>query len=157
MKIDIVLDFVKAINSADVLRLSDLMTDDHIFIDSQDNRMTGKDNLKEAWSSYFNLFPDYKIEINEIFEKDSLISMVGYAGGTYKNLKDKDNSNYWRVPAAWTAIIEGNHVKQWQVYAFLLLQNPSGHRRQLSQEHSHELCGQQPHKFFCPTSRVSRR
>jgi hypothetical protein len=117
MKTDVVLDFAKAINSADIPGLLDLMSDDHIFIDSQDHRMTGKANLKEAWSGYFNLFPDYKIEIKEIFEKDSLICMVGYAGGTYRNLKNKNNSNYWRVPAAWTAIIQGDHVKQWQVYA----------------------------------------
>jgi ketosteroid isomerase-like protein len=117
MKKDVVMDFVEAINTADVVRLSNLMTGDHLFIDSQDHRMTGKENLKEAWTGYFNLFPDYKIEINEIFEKESLICMTGYASGTYKNLKNKDNTNYWRVPAAWTAIIEENHVKQWQVYA----------------------------------------
>jgi ketosteroid isomerase-like protein len=117
MKTDFVPDFVEAINTADVSRMLDLMTDDHLFIDSQDNRMTGKENLKDAWTGYFNLFPDYKIEINEIFEKESLICMIGYASGTYKNLKNKDNTNYWRIPAAWTAIIEENHVKQWQVYA----------------------------------------
>ena len=94
MKTQIVLEFVNAINSADLNKLCGLMTDDHIFIDSQDNRFTGKENMKQGWIAYFAMFPDYKIEINEIVEKDPLICMFGYASGTYKNIKTKDNSNF---------------------------------------------------------------
>lgn len=112
-----VLDFVDAINSADLDKITGLMTDDHVFIDSQDNKMTGKVNLKQAWIGYFELFPDYKIEINEILEKGSLVCILGYASGTYKNMQNENHSNYWRVPAAWTAIINDNQIKQWQVYA----------------------------------------
>lgn len=117
MKTKILLDFVDAINAADVDKLYSLMANDYLFIDAHDNKVTGRDNMKQAWSGYFSMFPDYKIEINEILEKDSLICILGYASGTYTNLKTPDNSNYWRVPAAWTAIIKDNQVKQWQVYA----------------------------------------
>jgi len=49
---------------------------------------------------YFALFPDYKIEVNEILVKDPIICLLGYASGTYKNLKKyKLNSNHWRIPA----------------------------------------------------------
>jgi len=113
MNRNIVADFVQAINHADVETLIELMTDDHVFIDSQGNKATGKENLKSGWIGYFDLFPDYKIEINEILEKDSLICMLGFASGTYKNIKD----NHWRIPAAWTAIIKDNKVMSWQVYA----------------------------------------
>jgi ketosteroid isomerase-like protein len=116
MKTKILLDFVDAINAADVDKLYSLMTNDHIFIDSHDNKVTGRDKMKQAWIGYFAMFPDYKIEINQILEKDSLICAFGYASGTYKNVKTTDNSNYWRVPAAWTAIINDNLVEQWQVY-----------------------------------------
>ena len=114
MKNTIIADFVEAINNADVEKILSIMTDDHVMIDSHDNKMTGKHNLRQAWIGYFELFPDYKIEVNEILEKDSLFCILGYAGGTYKNIKDKDNSNYWRVPVAWTAVVEGKHLKQWQ-------------------------------------------
>ncbi|MDU1891412.1 MAG: nuclear transport factor 2 family protein [Dysgonomonas sp.] len=110
-------DYVEAINTADTDRLYDLMAEDHIFIDAHDNKVMGRDDMKQSWIGYFKMFPDYKIEINNILEKDSLLCILGYAGGTYKNLKNADNTNYWRVPAAWTAIIEDNRVKQWQVYA----------------------------------------
>jgi len=113
----IVLDFIDAINSANVDRLYDLMTIDHIFIDSQDNRTVGRDNMRLAWIGYFSLFPDYKIETNEIFEKDPLSCILGYASGTYRNLTNENNSNHWRIPAAWTAIVKDNQIKQWQVYA----------------------------------------
>jgi len=117
MNTNIVLDFVEAINNADVDKIYNLMTDNHLFIDSQDNRVIGKENMKQPWIGYFALFPDYKIEINEILEKDSLICALGYASGTYKNLKNENNSNYWRIPIALTATVKDNQIKVWQVYA----------------------------------------
>ena len=117
MKTKVVLDFVEAINSVNVDKIYVLMTENHLFIDSKDNRVKGRENMKQAWVGYFALFPDYKIEINEILEKDLLICILGYASGTYKNLKNKNDSNHWRIPAAWTAIVKGNQIKVWQVYA----------------------------------------
>jgi ketosteroid isomerase-like protein len=117
MRYKVVLDFIDAINSSDVEGIIDLMTDDHVFIDSQGNKTTGKDKLKQAWAGYFGLFPDYRIEIKETLEKGSLIFILGFASGTYKNLHDENNSNHWRIPAVWTAIIKDNKVISWQVYA----------------------------------------
>jgi ketosteroid isomerase-like protein len=113
----IILDFVDAINHADLDKMVELMADDHVFVDSRDNKSTGKDNLKQAWMFYFDLFPDYNIEITGMLQKKSLLCMYGYASGTYKNMKNEDNSNHWKIPAAWTAIIKNNKVKYWQVYA----------------------------------------
>jgi len=112
----VVLDFIEAINNANLDKMYDLMTIDHVFIDSQDNRTIGKDKMRQAWMGYFALFPDYKIEINEIFENDNFIGMFGYASGTYLNIINEDMSNYWRIPAAWRAIVKDNHIELWQVY-----------------------------------------
>jgi ketosteroid isomerase-like protein len=117
MNTKVVLDFVEAINNGNVDKIYDLMTDNHLFIDSQDNRVIGKENMKQAWVGYFALFPDYKIEINKILEEDSFVCILGYASGTYKNLKNKNDRNHWRIPAALTAIVKGNQIKVWQVYA----------------------------------------
>lgn len=117
MNIQVVLNYIEAINAGDIDRLYGLMAENHIFIDAHDNRIIGKENMKQSWIGYFALFPDYKIEVQEILEKNTLICILGYAGGTYKNLKDIDNSNYWRVPAAWAAVVENKRIKQWQVYA----------------------------------------
>jgi ketosteroid isomerase-like protein len=117
MNITVALEFVDAINHAEIDKIWSLMSDDHLFIDSQENKFVGKDNMKQGWIGYFALFPDYKIEIVETLEKDTLVCMFGYASGTYKNLKDENNSNFWKIPAAWRAIIKDNKVEQWQVYA----------------------------------------
>jgi ketosteroid isomerase-like protein len=109
--------FVDAINMSDVDRIYHLMADDHLFIDAHGNQVEGRENMKQSWIGYFEMFPDYKIEVNDILQKDSLLCILGYAGGTYKNLKNKENSNYWRVPAAWAVVIEEDRVKKWQVYA----------------------------------------
>ncbi len=117
INMDIINNYVKAINNANVDQLCDLLADDHIFIDSQDNRFVGVENMRVGWTQYFEMFPDYKIEIVETVKNDSIISLFGYASGTYKNLKNKENSNFWRIPAAWRAIVKGDKIKLWQVYA----------------------------------------
>lgn len=117
MKSKIVVDFIDAINNSDIDMILNLMSEDHVFTDSQDNKLTGKEKLRQAWIGYFELFPDYKIEINELLEKDSLVCILGYASGTYLNIKNENNTNYWRIPAAWKAIIRNNQVLSWQVYA----------------------------------------
>ena len=117
MGTNVVFDFADAISHADVDKICSLMTDDHLFVDSQDNKIEGKENMRQAWTGYFAMFPDYKIEIEEIFKKDSSICILGHASGTYKNLHNKNDSNHWRIPAAWKAIIIQNQVKLWQVYA----------------------------------------
>jgi ketosteroid isomerase-like protein len=112
----IAISFVKAINDHDVDGIINLMSEDHIFIDALDNISVGKKALKEGWKGYYELFPDYQIEISDITENVSTLGLFGYASATYKNLTNKLNSNFWRIPASWKAIIENNKIKHWQVY-----------------------------------------
>ncbi len=111
-----VIKFVTAINHAEIDEIENLMSDDHVFVDAGDGRYPGKENMKQGWIGYFKLFPDYQIEIVDIIESDSIIGIFGYASGTYKGLKDERNSNYFRTPAAWKAIVKDRKIKHWQVY-----------------------------------------
>lgn len=112
----IVIRFVKAINDHDVDEIINLMSEDHIFIDGMDNKSVGKKGMNEAWKGYYELFPDYHIEISLITENASAFGLFGYASATYKYLTNKLNSNFWRIPAAWKATVENNKVNHWQVY-----------------------------------------
>ena len=112
----IVIRFVKAINDHDVNEIVNLISEDHIFIDAADNKTVGKKAMKEGWEGYYELFPDYQIEVLDITENGSVSGLFGYAKATYKNLKNKSNSNFWRIPASWKAIVENNRIKHWQVY-----------------------------------------
>lgn len=111
-----VLKFVEAINNANIDKLENLMTDDHEFVDAGDSKYQGKENMKQGWLGYFNMFPDYKIEIVDIIESDTIVGIFGYASGTYKGLKNEMNSNYYRIPASWKAIVKDGKIKLWQVY-----------------------------------------
>ena len=112
----IVLRFVKAINDHDVNEILNLMSEDHNFIDAKDNRSVGKKGMKEGWERYYELFPDYQIEISDITESESVIGLFGYVKATYKNLTNNLNSNFWRTPASWKAIVEKEKIKNWHVY-----------------------------------------
>jgi ketosteroid isomerase-like protein len=111
-----VIRFVKAINDHDINEIVNLMSEDHIFIDAANHKTVGKKGMKEGWERYYELFPDYKIEISDITENESVIGLFGNVNATYKNLTNKLNSNFWRITASWKAIAENNKIKHWQVY-----------------------------------------
>jgi ketosteroid isomerase-like protein len=117
MSTQVVYDFADAINEHNVELIAGMMTEDHTFIDAHNNKVTGKAAMKGGWAMYFQFFPDYKIEIDEIYINGDSIAAFGYAGGTFKGLKTTDNKNYWRLPAAWKAVVENGKIKLWQVYA----------------------------------------
>lgn len=108
--------FVKAINNHDIDQILNLMTDDHVFIDGQDGKHIGKEGMKEGWKGYFDLFPDYLIEVSDIIENDPVFGLFGYVQGTYKNIKNDSNSCFWRTPASWKAIVKNGKILHWQVY-----------------------------------------
>src|SRR2546423_1269456 len=62
-----VLAFIRSINARDADGLGDLMSDDHRFIDALGNEVVGKEKMILGWRGYFEWFPDYWIEINEVF------------------------------------------------------------------------------------------
>ena len=113
---EIVNSFIQAINDHDVDKIYNLMSDDHIFVDGYGDKHVGKNGMKEGWQQYYSMFPDYKVEITDITENESIIGLFGYANATYKNIKDERNSNFWRTPAAWKAIVEHKKIKYWQVF-----------------------------------------
>ena len=112
----VVLDFIEAINSHDLDRMEDLMSEDHVFINSHGKQTVGKKNMKVGWKGYFQFFPDYTIEVTDIIEGEDVIGVFGYSWATYMNKRNKQNSNYWNLPGAWKARVENGKIKLWQVY-----------------------------------------
>jgi ketosteroid isomerase-like protein len=116
MNRQIVHDFANAINEHNVDKMCLLMTDAHKFIDSQGNEAIGKENMRAGWIGYFQLFPDYKIEVTEIFVNGDTVAAFGFAGGTFQGLTD-EKGNFWHLPASWKAITKNGKIDLWQVYA----------------------------------------
>ena len=108
-----VLAFVNAINAHNVDQLGKLMTDDHKFVDPHGNEVAGRERMLAGWRGYYGWFPDYQIEVNEIFEGQSEFAMFGFAGGSFKGNTDRK----WRLPAAWRALVRDDQIARWQVVA----------------------------------------
>jgi len=112
----VVRNFVEAISRHDVDAMCSLMSDDHVFIDSQGHETAGKASMREGWIGYFRLFPDYRIEITRMFLDNDTVAAFGFAEGTFKGLSER-KENHWRLPASWKATIKDGKIHLWQVYA----------------------------------------
>jgi ketosteroid isomerase-like protein len=109
----LVMAFVDAINVRAPDALAELMSADHTFIDPHGNEVVGREKMLAGWRGYFEWFPDYEIEVVQIFENGEEFGLFGYAGGSFKGNPERS----WRLPAAWKAVVKGQRVTLWQVYA----------------------------------------
>jgi ketosteroid isomerase-like protein len=115
--VDAVLAFLDRINQHDVDKLAEYMTEDHVFIDSLGQAVTGRENMRAGWRGYFAFCPDYWVSHEEIIPNGKCVAVFGAAGGTIAAHGRLPPENKWRAPAAWLAIVENGLVKQWRVYA----------------------------------------
>ena len=109
--------FVAAINRHDLSGLSDLMTEDHAFVDPTGSVHSGRQNMVEAWKGYFAMFPDYRITVEKILADGVLVAAFGSAVGTYNGKRGMVPENRIAMPAAWKAVVADGKIKLWQVYA----------------------------------------
>ncbi|HKF50105.1 MAG TPA: nuclear transport factor 2 family protein [Terracidiphilus sp.] len=130
LPVDVAMDFVRAINRQDVDALTALMTPDHRFTDSLGNAATGREGMRNAWTLYFQMVPDYSLKIDETYVQDSAVILIGSAGGTYSHAFEQIQSTgmpipdgtsrhqrRWQTPAALRALIHEGKVAEWRVYA----------------------------------------
>ncbi len=115
MNKDLILEFLDRINAHDVDGIASFLATDLVFIDAHDHVHRGKQMMREAWAEYFILFPDYKIEVEDVLEQENRLAIFGYASATYKG-PAPGLSNFWRLPAAWKAVVSEGKIKLWQVY-----------------------------------------
>ena len=109
--------FVAAINRQDVAAIYELMTEDHRFIDSEGQIFEGRERMRAGWEDYFKIVPDYRIEVSETFVSGDTIVFLRHGSGTYTSDGNLKLENYWQTPAAWKAVIIGEKVRLWQVFA----------------------------------------
>ena len=108
-----ILAFIDRINAHYLEGLGALMSDDHTFMDAHGNQVSGREKMIAGWHGYFEWFPDYSIEVTDVFEDDDKFALFGFAGGSFKNKEGET----WRLPAAWKALVKDGRVTLWQVFA----------------------------------------
>jgi len=115
--VETVLAFLDAINRHDIDMLAELMTEDHLFVDSLGNSTEGRAKMRNGWQGYFALCPDYRIVHEHIFQSGDRVGAFGFAGGTIQVDGKLSAQNRWKIPAAWHALVHNGLIKEWRVYA----------------------------------------
>jgi ketosteroid isomerase-like protein len=103
----IVLLFNECINNQDITGLTNLMTENHLFIDSSKDKYQGKELMTEGWKDFFNQYPDYHNYFSIIESRENLVIIIGHSTCSYEPLDG---------PALWTAKVENDLVSEWHVY-----------------------------------------
>lgn len=110
------LEFVSAINRADLTALGEMTSDDHCLIDSDGSRIAGREAVLDAWRRYFSMMPSYTIAVEETYSRGTAVVLIGKATGTYSSDGRMEDRNRWSVPAAWRAVVKGNRIATWQLF-----------------------------------------
>lgn len=108
--------FVAKINAHDVDGLVALMTPDHLFVDALNNSFRGPEQMRQGWTFYLRMFPDYAIEVTDELSHGDVIAMFGKARGTFAVNGTLARENFWEIPAAWKAVVKDGRVAEWRVY-----------------------------------------
>jgi len=99
--------FNDCIAGRDIEALTQLMTDDHTFIDTEGNTVSGRRACRFAWQGFFEAFPDYSNVFDAVTAADALVTIVGHSLCSEPALAG---------PALWTATIRDDKVARWCVY-----------------------------------------
>jgi len=102
----IALKFNEKINNQDTEGLAELMTYDHIFIDSDNTVTKGKETMIRGWKEFFRRYPDYQNTFTNVTTQNNIVIMIGYSTCSHKPLNG---------PNIWTAKIRGERVSEWRV------------------------------------------
>jgi ketosteroid isomerase-like protein len=104
--------FVRHVNAHNVSELCRLMTPQHRFVDPTGAVHVGRNVMREGWSRYFEMFPDYRIRIEFALASRSRVALFGSTSATYA-----PNGSSVSMHAAWLAVVRGARLSEWRVYA----------------------------------------
>ena len=71
--------FNDAITRRDLAALAGLMTDDHTFLDSGGNAVSGKAEVLSAWRGFFDAFPEYRNVWTQITRDGDVVTATGHS------------------------------------------------------------------------------
>lgn len=94
------------INASDIEGLSAMMTEDHTFIDSANQKVVGKLGCIRAWQGFFAAFPDYQNHFEHVSANEELVAVMGRSSCSDARLDG---------PALWSAKVRDDHVSEWRV------------------------------------------
>lgn len=115
-EVTVVSRFIELVNAGDAAAASELLSEDHFFVDALGHAVHGRERMRQAWTAYFSWFPDYRIEVRGLLASGAVVAVFGTASGTYAGSEDTE-AGRWSIPAAWRAVVRDGKIREWQVYA----------------------------------------
>ena len=112
-----VLAFIQAINRHEIASITNLMTNDHEFVDSLGATTRGKEQMRQAWIAYMFMIPDYTITALDVLTQGDVVVVTGSASGTVAVSGALPPANRWEFPIALRAEVRDGKVARWQVFA----------------------------------------
>ncbi len=103
----VALRFNLMINARDIDGLSELMTEDHTFIDSSNDAHAGKSEMVAGWKEFFEKYPDYQNIFTWVVVRNNTVLILGYSTCSEPILDG---------PAIWTAESRNGRLSEWRVY-----------------------------------------
>lgn len=99
--------FNECIHTRNLAALTGLMTDDHVFIDSANSAIRGKQACASVWRGFFDAFPDYRNSFDRLVVGDDAVIVVGRSTCSDPRL---------RGSALWSARTRDGKLSEWRVY-----------------------------------------
>jgi ketosteroid isomerase-like protein len=75
----VVLQFNECINHPDIQGLSNLMAEDHVFIDSNGDVHRGRELMIKGWGDFFHQFPDYRNHFAIVESREDQVFVIGHS------------------------------------------------------------------------------
>jgi ketosteroid isomerase-like protein len=101
-------EFNDHVNEANLRALASLMSEDHRFIDSLGNMVSGKPACIAAWNRFFQAFPGYRNTFERFHEVGHTVLITGFS--------HCPNHLELTAPAIWTATVIADRLTEWRVF-----------------------------------------
>jgi ketosteroid isomerase-like protein len=101
-------EFNDHVNEANLRALASLMSEDHRFIDSLGNMVSGKPACIAAWNGFFKAFPGYRNTFERFHEVDHTVVITGFS--------HCPNHMELTGPAIWTATVVADRLTEWRAF-----------------------------------------
>jgi hypothetical protein len=106
--------FVESINRQEVEKLTDMMTEDHRFVDLSGEEHVGRALMRKGWLDCFGLCSDYVIHVCQFHQQRNRVCLVGRTTGSHLNLPWREE---FQDTAIWIADVEAERVSLWRIVA----------------------------------------
>jgi ketosteroid isomerase-like protein len=103
----VVEEFNSRIGASDLVGLTEMMTEDHEFVDRSGFAVSGRDEVADAWRRFFAAFPGYRNHFALGLTRGAMVCVAGESVCSDPRLAG---------PALWSAEIRGGLVAKWCVY-----------------------------------------